>query len=81
MAHRKWKETKKQPSMLPGPAVPGCSLVYFHFLWEILCPQAVVSIAYSDSFWWSQRGHYKRYALYQIHFNNVPSTAMTRHAN
>ena len=27
--------------MLPGPAVPGCSLVSFHFLWAILCPQAV----------------------------------------
>ena len=41
MAHRKWKETNQQPSMLPGPAVPGCSLVSFHFLWAILCPQAV----------------------------------------
>ena len=26
MAHRNWKETKQQPSMLPGPAVPGCCL-------------------------------------------------------
>ena len=42
MADRKWKETKQQPSMLPGPAVPGCSLVSFHFLWAILCPQAVL---------------------------------------
>ena len=42
MAHRKWKETKQQPSMLPcTTAVPGCSLVSFHFLWAILCPQAV----------------------------------------
>ena len=41
MAHKKWKEIKQQPSLLPGPAVPGCSLVYFHFLWAILCPQAV----------------------------------------
>ena len=41
MAHRKQKETKQQPSLLPGPAVPGCSLVSFHFLWAILCPQAV----------------------------------------
>ena len=41
MADRKWKETKQQPSMLPGPAVPGCSLVSFHFLWAILCLQAV----------------------------------------
>ena len=37
MAHRKWKETKQQPSLLPRPAVPGCSLVSFHFLWAILC--------------------------------------------
>ena len=42
MAHRKWKETKQEPSMLPGPAVPGCSFVSFHFLWAILCPQAVL---------------------------------------
>ena len=41
MAHRIWKETKQQPSLLPGPAVPGCSLVSFCFLWAILCPQAV----------------------------------------
>ena len=33
--------TKQQPSMLPGPAVPGSSLVSLHFLWAILCPQAV----------------------------------------
>ena len=24
LPHRKWKETKQQPSMLPDPAVPGC---------------------------------------------------------
>ena len=41
MPHRKWRETKQQPSMLPGPAVPGCCLISFHFLWAILCPQAV----------------------------------------
>ena len=33
--HRKWKEIKQQPSMLPGPAVPGCCLISFHFLWAI----------------------------------------------
>ena len=27
--------------MLPGTVVPGCSLVSFHFLWAILCSQAV----------------------------------------
>ena len=32
MAHRKWKEIKQQPSMLPGPDVPVCCLVYFHFM-------------------------------------------------
>ena len=35
MAHRKWKEIKRQPSILPGPAVPGSCLVSFHFLWAI----------------------------------------------
>ena len=32
MANRKWKETKQLPSMLPGPAVPGCCLVSLYFL-------------------------------------------------
>ena len=35
ISHRKWKETKQQPNMLPGPAVLGCCLVSFHFLWVI----------------------------------------------
>ena len=30
--------------MLPGPAVLGCCLVSFHFLWAILCPQAVQAV-------------------------------------
>ena len=40
MAHRKWKEIKLQPSMLPGPAVPDSCLAYFHFRWAIhpICP-------------------------------------------
>ena len=41
-AHRKWKETKQQQSQLPGTAVPGCSLVSFHFLWAIIFPQSVL---------------------------------------
>ena len=41
MPHRKWKETKQQRSMLPGPAVPCCCFVYFHFLWAILWPHTV----------------------------------------
>ena len=44
MSHRKWKETKQEPCMLPGPAVPGCCLISFHFPWAILCPQAVYKI-------------------------------------
>ena len=35
MSHWKWKETKQQPSMLPGPAVSGCCFISFHFLWAI----------------------------------------------
>ena len=35
MAHRKWKEIRLQPSMLPGPAVPGSCLASFHFRWDI----------------------------------------------
>ena len=35
MAHRKWKKIKLQPSMLPGPAVPGSCLASFHFRWGI----------------------------------------------
>ena len=50
MSHRKWKETKQQPSMLPGPAVPGCCLVSFHFLCCIL---------YSRSVWMLERCHIK----------------------
>ena len=42
MAHRKWKEIKQQPGMLPGPAVPGCCLVSFHILWAILSTSTVV---------------------------------------
>ena len=31
---------RKRP-MFPGPAVPGCCLVSFHFLWAILLPHTV----------------------------------------
>ena len=41
MAHRKWKETKQLPCMLPGPAVPGCCFVSFHILWAILSTSTV----------------------------------------
>ena len=29
LAHRKWKEIKQQPSMLPGPALSGCMQLSF----------------------------------------------------
>ena len=35
MSQRKQRETKQQPNMLPGPAVPGCCLVSFCFLCDI----------------------------------------------
>ena len=42
MAHRKWKETKQQPGTAgPGNMLGSC-LVSFHFLWAILCLQAVL---------------------------------------
>ena len=31
MARRKWKESKQQPSMLPGPVVPGFSFLSISF--------------------------------------------------
>ena len=42
LPHRKWKYIKQQPSTLPGPAVPGCCLVSFHFLWGKLSTRTVV---------------------------------------
>ena len=47
MAHRKWKKIKQQPSMLPGPAVPGSYLASFHFLWAIH-PIRPVHLLYSE---------------------------------
>ena len=35
MSDRKHRETKQEPSMLPGPAVPGCCLVSICFLCDI----------------------------------------------
>ena len=35
MSHRKKRETKQHTSMSPGPSVPGCFLVSFHFLCDI----------------------------------------------
>ena len=50
MAHRKWKQNQQEPSLLPGPAVPGCSLVSFHFLWAILCSQAVEAVKLTKTY-------------------------------
>ena len=44
MAHRKWKEIKQQPRTAGPGNMLGCCLLSFHFLWAILCPQAVVLI-------------------------------------
>ena len=41
MAHRKWKEAKQLPDTAGPGNMLGCSLVSFHFLWAILCLQAV----------------------------------------
>ena len=41
MAYRKWKETKVHPGTAGPGNMLGCSLVSFHFLWAIPCPQAV----------------------------------------
>ena len=41
IAYRKWKEVKRQPGTGgPGNMLGSC-LVSFHFLWAILCTQAV----------------------------------------
>ena len=47
MAHRKWKETKVQPATAGPGNMLGCCLVSFHFLWAILCTQAVHTFAIS----------------------------------
>ena len=41
MSHSKWRETKQQPSMLPGPDVLGCCLVSFSFLCDIYSSHSV----------------------------------------
>ena len=43
MAHRKWKEVKQQQGTAGPGNMLGCCLVSFHFLWAILCLQAVQS--------------------------------------
>ena len=48
MLHQKWRETKQQPSMLPGTAVHGCFLVSLHFLCYILCSRSVFLCRYED---------------------------------
>ena len=44
IAHRKWKEIKLQPGTAgPGNRL-GCCLISFHFMWAILCPQAIFNL-------------------------------------
>ena len=52
MAHRKWKQFKQQPSMLPGSAVPGSCLVSFYFLCAILSTSTVqeTCLKYAESY-------------------------------
>ena len=41
MARRIWKETKQEPGTAGPGNMLGCCFVSFHFLWAVLCPQAV----------------------------------------
>ena len=50
MANRKWKATKLQPGTTGPGNLPGSCLVSFHFLWAILCPQAVLLTQQALSF-------------------------------
>ena len=54
LPHRKWIETKQQPSMLPGPAVPGCCLVSSHFLWGKLSTRTVQLLFATLTGWYTQ---------------------------
>ena len=40
-AHRKWKEIKQQLGTAGPGKMHGCCLVSSHFLWAVLCPEAV----------------------------------------
>ena len=62
MSHRKWKYTKQEPSMLHGPAVPGCCLISFHFLWAIY-PIRPVQYHKSRKMWCSHHGDSQRKAI------------------
>ena len=42
MSQRKQRETKQQPAMLPCPAVSGCCLVSFCFLFDIQSIHSVI---------------------------------------
>ena len=52
LPHRKWKKIRQQPSMLPGPAVPGCCWISLHFLWGKLSTRTVRTIEKIDH-WFS----------------------------
>ena len=61
MAHRKWKEIKQQPSMLPAPAVPGSCLVSIYFRWAIHPIRPVHA-----------RGYVVLFYVYGLHVRNPP---------
>ena len=73
MAHRKWKETKQLPSMLPGPAVPGSCLVYFHVLWTILSTSTVQQLTVKDPLRLSFISHTDKRSVQQSsYWGNLP---------
>ena len=49
MSHRKRRETKQQPNMLPCPSVPGCCLVSLSFLCDIHSIHSVHDVAIKKS--------------------------------
>ena len=42
LPHRKWREFQQQPGTAGPGNMLGCCVISFHFLWAILCPQAVI---------------------------------------
>ena len=73
MKHRKWKESKQQPSLLPGP-------VSFHFLWAI----PSTSIVYYNQTLKSQKQntlqHYVRIEKYRkVQMQTLPKHLLEDH--
>ena len=51
IAHRKWKETNLHPGTAGQGNMLGSCLVSSHFLWAILCPQAVGCVMPTKKFY------------------------------